>query len=517
MIGDLFNLFMSQSHFFLNLVIEHLEISLISVLLAIIVGLGLGITVSEYPRNKWILTLVNIIYTIPSIALFGFLIPIAGVGDTNAIIALTIYGLLPMVRNTYTGIKTIDPGIIEAARGMGSTDRQILFKIKVPLALPHIMSAIRNMTVMTVALTGIASFIGAGGLGVAIYRGITTNNITLVVAGSILISILALGIDFILAGVEKITAFGPSRKKFFSILKNKKLIAAVLIVILSAGAYVAYDNSTHKTIHIASKAYTEQYVLGHILEELIQDQTDYHVDLTSGISGGTSTIQGGLAQGEFDMYPEYTGVAWMTVLSNSGLYDESMFNQLNNQLKSELSETMLTPYGFENTYAIAVPKAVAEKYNLKTISDLRAVAGQLTFGAESDYFSRADGFENLTNTYGLKFKDTMDLDVSLKYDAVEQGKIDVVEVYTTDGRLYGSDLVILDDDLNFFPSYYGVTIIREESLKEYPDLLPVLNKLNGKITTEDMMRMNYEVDVEKKDPKDVAHEFLVQKGLISGR
>ena len=217
------------------------------------------------------------------------------------------------------------------------------------------------------------------------------------------------------------------------------------------------------------------------------------------------------------MYPEYTGVAWMTVLSNSGLYDESMFNQLNNQLKSELSETMLTPYGFENTYAIAVPKAVAEKYNLKTISDLRAVAGQLTFGAESDYFSRADGFENLTNTYGLKFKDTMDLDVSLKYDAVEQGKIDVVEVYTTDGRLYGSDLVILDDDLNFFPSYYGVTIIREESLKEYPDLLPVLNKLNGKITTEDMMRMNYEVDVEKKDPKDVAHEFLVQKGLISGR
>ena len=123
MISELINIFISQSDLFLSLTIEHLEISIIAVVLAIIIGLGLGITVSEYPRNKWILTLVNIIYTIPSIALFGFLIPVVGVGDTNAIIALTIYGLLPMVRNTYTGIKTIDPGIIEAAEGMGSTDR----------------------------------------------------------------------------------------------------------------------------------------------------------------------------------------------------------------------------------------------------------------------------------------------------------------------------------------------------------------------------------------------------------
>ena len=420
-----------------------------------------------------------------------------------------------MVRNTYTGIKTIDPGIIEAAKGMGSTDRQILFKIKLPLALPHIMSAIRNMTVMTIALTGIASFIGAGGLGVAIYRGITTNNITLVVAGSILISILAIGIDLILAAVEKVTAVGRSRKKFFGFFKNKKVIAAVLIVIIAVGAYTVYENSTRQTVHIAAKSYTEQYVLGYMLEELIEDNTDYNVDFTSGISGGTSTIQGGMAKGEFDMYTEYTGVAWMTVFSNPGLYDESMFGQLNKQFHDELSETMLSPYGFENTYAIAVPNEIAEKYNLKTISDLSAVSSQLTFGAESDYFSRADGFDNLSSYYNLKFKDTMDLDVSLKYDAVEQGKIDVVEVYTTDGRLYGANLTILEDDLNFFPSYYAVPVVREETLKEYPDLIPVLNKLNGTITTQDMVKMNYEVDVENKDPKEVAHEYLVNKGLLT--
>ena len=513
-IGELISLFTSQSDLFINLTIEHLEISLIAIILSIIIGLGLGITVSEYPRNKWILTLVNIIYTIPSIALFGFLIPVVGVGDTNAIIALTVYGLLPMVRNTYTGIKTIDPGIIEAAEGMGSTDRQILFKIKLPLALPHIMSAIRNMSVMTIALAGIASFIGAGGLGVAIYRGITTNNIDLVLAGSILITIVALAFDYILLLVEKITKVGQSRKKFFSFLKNKKFIAVVIIAIVALGAYEVYDNYGHETIHVASKSYTEQYILGYMLEELIEHDTDYKVQLTNGISGGTSTIQGGMEKGEFDIYPEYTGVGWMSVLHENNIYSESMFPTLKKEFKEKYNERWLDTYGFQNTYAIAVPNSIAKKYNLKTISDLSAVSNQLTFGAESDYFSRADGYDNLTKTYGLNFKNTMDLDVSLKYDAVSQGKIDVVEVYTTDGRLYDSNLTILQDDKHFFPSYYCCSLISEETVEKHPDLIPVLNKLKGKISTEEMRQMNYEVDVEKKDPKDVAHDFLVKKGLI---
>lgn len=211
MLSETWSLIVNQSDFFTDLMIQHLEISLISVVFAIIIGLGLGIFISEYPKNKWVLAIVNLIYTIPSIALFGFLIPVSGVGNTSAVIALTIYGLLPMVRNTYTGIRTIDDRIIEAAKGMGSTELQILLKIKLPLALPHIMSAIRNMAVMTIALAGIASFIGAGGLGVAIYRGITTNNMPLIVAGSVLISVLAICIDLILGYFEKISAPGAKR------------------------------------------------------------------------------------------------------------------------------------------------------------------------------------------------------------------------------------------------------------------------------------------------------------------
>lgn len=204
MIRDLFHLYADRRDFFITLTLQHLQISLIAIVAAMIIGLALGICISRYHRSSGIvLGLTNLIYTIPSIALFGFLIPFSGIGNTTAIIALTVYALLPMVRNTYTGITGIDREIIEAARGMGSTPLQILYRVQLPLAFPVILSGLRNMVVMTIALAGIAAFIGAGGLGVAIYRGITTNNATLTVAGSLLIALLALLTDWGIGCYEK--------------------------------------------------------------------------------------------------------------------------------------------------------------------------------------------------------------------------------------------------------------------------------------------------------------------------
>lgn len=205
MLKDVFKLYVDRSEFFINLIGQHLKISGISIILACTLGIILGIFISQHRKTSSIvLGIVNFIYTIPSIALLGFLIPISGIGNTTAIITLTIYGLLPVVRSTFTGIENIDPAIIEAAKGMGSTKFQILYKIKVPLATAVILSGIRNMVVMTIALTGIASFIGAGGLGVAIYRGITTNNSVMTIAGSLLIAVLALVIDLIIGTIEKL-------------------------------------------------------------------------------------------------------------------------------------------------------------------------------------------------------------------------------------------------------------------------------------------------------------------------
>ena len=188
----------------MELTLEHLKISGISIFIATVLGGILGIIISEYKKTSTlVLSITNFLYTIPSISLLGFLIPFSGIGNTTAIIALTIYALLPMIRNTYTGIDNIDPSIIESARGMGSTEFQILYKVKIPLATTVILAGFKNRVVMTIALAGIASFIGAGGLGVAVYRGITTNNSTLTIAGSLLIALLALIADFLIGEIEK--------------------------------------------------------------------------------------------------------------------------------------------------------------------------------------------------------------------------------------------------------------------------------------------------------------------------
>ena len=204
MIQEISNLVVTRWDFFLGLLVEHLQIALISIVIAMAFGLMIGIFISEFRKSsKPIMGLVNFIYTIPSISLLGFLIPLSGIGDITAIIALTVYALLPMVRNTYTGLANVSPLLLEAATGMGSTKFQVLYKIKLPLAMPIIIAGIRNMAVMTIALAGIASFIGAGGLGVAIYRGITTNNKAMTLVGSLLIAVLAIVVDTIIGKIEK--------------------------------------------------------------------------------------------------------------------------------------------------------------------------------------------------------------------------------------------------------------------------------------------------------------------------
>lgn len=204
MMTEIIDLIQSRWDFFLGLLVEHIQISLLSIVIAMGIGLAVGIVISEYQKSsKVVIGIVNFIYTIPSISLLGFLIPLSGVGDATAVIALTVYALLPMVRNTHTGLTNVSPLLLEAATGMGSTKMQTLIKVKLPLAMPVIISGIRSMAVMTIALAGIASFIGAGGLGVAIYRGITTNNKAMTLVGSLLIAVLAIAVDFLIGRIEK--------------------------------------------------------------------------------------------------------------------------------------------------------------------------------------------------------------------------------------------------------------------------------------------------------------------------
>ena len=513
MINQLMKLLTEDFKFFTNLTIEHILISLLAISIASVLGIILGIIISEYRRfSGLILGTVNILYTIPSIALLGFFITITGVGNTTALIALIIYALLPIIRSTYTGIVNINPLIIEASEGMGSTKLQQLFKVKLPLALPVLMSGIRNMVTMTIALAGIASFVGAGGLGVAIYRGITTNNSAMTFLGSLLIAILALVFDFILGLIEKRLT---NRKRVKYKINPKLIILGLFIVIF--GVYFSLNSKKDKTINIATKPMTEGYILGQMLTELIEQDTDLKVNITNGVGGGTSNIHPAIVKGEFDLYPEYTGTSWEAVLKKEDSYDESKFDELQKEYKEKYNLEYVNLYGFNNTYGLAVNKDIAEKYNLKTYSDLAKVSNNLIFGAEYDFFEREDGYKELQKVYNMNFKKQIDMDIGLKYQAMKDKKIDVMVIFTTDGQLAISDVVVLEDDKNMYPSYRAGTVVRSEILSEYPELKPVLEKLNNILDDKTMADLNYQVESEGKKPEDVAREYLQEKGLLEAR
>lgn len=495
--------------FYGGLLLSHIQITLLSVVLATMIGLFIGIWISKHRRYAAILiSVINIIYTVPSIALLGVLISFTGIGNTTAIIALTVYALLPIVRSTYTGITNIDPKIVEAALAMGSTESQILRKIELPLAFPVIFSALRNMVTMTIALAGIASFVGAGGLGVAIYRGITTNNKVLILSGSFLIASLALLFDFLLGFLEKRI---HSRKK---LKKEKKVLLAGLAIVLALVLAFIGGGQNKKSIHLASKPVTEGYIIAELAKQVIEFNTDLEVKMTLGVGGGTSNIHPAIVKGDFDLYPEYTGTSWQIVLKREGNYSNEEFEELKSAYEVEYGLTWMGMFGFNNTYGLGVQKDIADKYGLQTYSDLAKVAGDLTFGAEYDFFEREDGFKALSEAYGLQFKKEVDMDNGLKYQALLDKKIDVMTVFTTDGQLSDPRIVVLEDDKNFYPSYMAGMVVRLDVLEKYPELATALRELDNLVDESSMARMNYEVEVENKKAEDVARAYLLEKGKL---
>ncbi len=293
----------------------------------------------------------------------------------------------------------------------------------------------------------------------------------------------------------------------------KKLTVLLLTLSLLLGTLAGCGSKKSDTLHMATKPMTEQYIMGYMMKYLIEQDTDLTVEVTSGVGGGTANIQPAMESGEFDFYPEYTGTAWNAVLKEESIYDETMFGKLQEGY-SQMGMTWTGMIGFNNTFGICVTSEVAQEYNLKTYSDLAAVADKLTFGAEYDFFEREDGYDALCETYGLSFADTMDLDIGLKYDAIGQRKIDVMNIFTTDGQLSVSDVVVLQDDKGLYPSYICGFVVRDEVLADHPALQTVFDKMTGLMTDAEMADMNYQVEGQGLDPEDVARSFLSAKGLL---
>lgn len=292
----------------------------------------------------------------------------------------------------------------------------------------------------------------------------------------------------------------------------KKITAVLLVTCMTLGVFGC---GKKESVKIASKPMTEQYILTEIMGQLIEDETDYEVEITKGVGGGTTNIHPALVKGEFDLYPEYTRTAWLNVLKKEEMEkdDEKLYEQLLAEYDA-LGLTWTGLYGFSNTYGLALRQETAEQYGLSTYSDLAAASGELIFGGNPDYIELETGYPRLCEAYQMQFQDTKQMEIALKYEALKNGEVDVINAFTTDAQLAANNLVLLTDDNVFFETFDAGTVVRKDALEKYPGLQGVLEKLNGLINEEEMQQMNYEVEVNGREDREVAEEFLKKKGLL---
>src|SRR5690625_920812 len=502
--NDFITIFQNRKELLWSAVIEHIQLSFISLLIAVLIAVPLAIFLTNHKRIAGPLIQITAIFqTIPSLALLGLMIPLVGIGKVPAVIALFIYALLPILRNTYTGLTDIDPSIVEAADAMGMSRLRKLIKVEIPIAMPVIMAGIRNAMVLIIGTATIASLIGAGGLGSLILLGIDRGNNYLILLGAIPAAILAVGFDYLLSFFER-TSF----KKTLTMLGTATvIILAFLIIPLISGE--------DKEITIAGKLGSEPEIIMNMYKELIESNTDLSVNLKPNM-GKTTFVFNALKSGEIDLYPEFTGTILATFLNEEAqsTNENEVYEQARKGLEEEYDMALLEPMSFNNTYTVAVTSDLAIEYDLNKISDLKAIEDEVQVGFTLEFTDRQDGYLGIQDLYNINFENLTTMEPKLRYSAIETGDINLLDAYSTDSEIEEYGLVTLEDDKNLFPPYQGAPLLLNTTLEEYPELEEVLNKLSGQVTDDEMRKMNYEVNVNDKTPQEVAHNYLKTKKLI---
>lgn len=512
------NYLVQQKSQIISLLMQHIQLTVVAIVAAIIIGIPLGILVSKNEKlRKYIIGIINIFQAIPSMALLGLLVPVLGIGSKPAIMMVVLYSLLPIVKNTTTGILGIDKNIIESATGIGLTSKQILYKIQLPLALPIIMAGIRISAVTAVGLMTLAAFIGAGGLGYLVFSGVQTVNNTMILAGAIPACILALLVDYIFSKVEKVvmgkysSEKSPNQKRKNNHTGLKVCAAIVVVVILITS--IASSFGKKDTIVVGSKNYTENLILANMYADLLEEHTDYNVEKK--LNMGTTVVWNSLVSGDIDIYADYTGTVLVNILKEEATGDaDDVYNRVQNLINKEYGLEVLDPIGFNNTYTLAMKPEIAKKYNIETYSDLAKHSQDLVLSPTLEFQNREDGLIGLQKDYDMKFKDIKSMDGALRYQALNRGDAQAIDAFSTDGLLKKFNLKVLKDDKEFFPPYYAIPLVRDDLIAKYPETEEVLNKLSGVINEEEMIELNYKVDEEGQTPEKVAHDYLVEKNLI---
>lgn len=484
---------------------EHLQISLLSLLLAVFIAVPLGIILVKLPKLKeWLLQLTGVFQTIPSLALLGLFIPMLGIGKIPAITALVIYALFPVLQSTITGLDSVDKNLQEAAEAFGMNRLERLRKFELPLAMPVIVSGVRTAAVLIVGTATLGALIGAGGMGSFILLGIDRNNTALILIGAISSAFLAILMNIVIKYLEN-----KSLKKIMI-----SLIALITATVLSFIPSIAPMMNT-KHLVVAGKLGPEPEILINMYKELIEANSDIKVKLEPNF-GKTSFLYEALKNKQIDIYPEFSGTITSSLLKNQVQVSNDpleVYEAAREGILNQDKLVYLKPMEYQNTYALAVKKDYANKYDLKTISDLSKVEDSAVAGFTLEFNDRDDGNKGLKSLYKLELN-VKTLEPNLRYQAINGGNVQIVDAYSTDSELIEYDLVVLEDDKQLFPPYQGAPLMRKDTLEKYPELEEILNKLAGQISAEEMSRMNYQVKVDKRSASEVAHEYLVNKGLV---
>jgi len=492
----------------------HIRLSLAAILSALAVSLPLGVLAARHRRIAGpALTAASVLQTIPGLALLALMVPLLGgvIGFLPAYVALTLYGILPVLRNTIVGLQGVDPGVREAARGVGMSPVQSLMRVELPLAAPTIVAGVRTASVWVIGAAVLATPVGATSLGNYIFSGLQTRNWAAVVFGCVCSAGLAILLDQMIRALQVSASSG---KPLRAALAGLAMIAVPAAAILGAGwasggpRQVAVSDGLQagfggEPVVIGAKSFTEQYILADAMQQRLE-AAGAQVRRRDNL--GSTVVFDALVSGEIDLYVDYTGTLWGNALGRDAPAPRAVMNAA---VASWLYEThgvvSLGRLGFENAYGFAVSRALAEAHSLETIGDLARVDG-LSVGADPEFFSRPE-WERVRGLYGLSGVEQRSMDSTFMYAAARDGQVDAVTAYTTDGRILAYDLVVLEDPAGALPPYDAILLLSADAARR-PAIARALSPLIGAIDADLMREANAVVEVERRGVGEAAGLIL---------
>lgn len=481
---------------------QHLLLSMTALAIGLAISLPLAVLCTRSRKLAGpVLGAASVIQTVPSLALLALMVPLLGmIGFVPALIALVLYSMLPVLRNTVTGILGVDKSLTEAARGVGMTPLQCLLKVELPVAAPTIIAGIRTAAVWVIGIATLATPVGQTTLGNFIFTGLQTQNQTAVLIGCVAAAGLAVAFDAVIRLMESGAQLRSRRK----LLAGAVAMGTFLVVGLSPLVMNAARWDGRPVIVVGAKTFTEQHVLAEVLSEQMR-KSGFRTSTKSGM--GSQLLFDALANGNVDCYVDYTGTIWTNVMKRTDLPPRrQMMVEMKRWLSNNHNIIVAGRLGFENTYAFAMRRDRAQQLGIKSVSDLRSHAPELKLAGDVEFFGRPE-WKSAQSTYGLEFRENVGMDASIMYSACDDGAVDVVAAFSSDGRIAAYDLVVLLDDRNVFPPYDAIVLLSRRA-NDKPEVVQAVASLVNSIDDNTMRLANKLVDVDGQSPSDAARAIL---------